>query len=181
MACYGDRVYALKGGNSYEFWSYLRPEARWQPAEDILPGPALKRVGGGGAMTYAPSKGNLFALKGNNTWEFYMYWLSDSIMTLPPASPGAQFAGRVPVVPQFSIAPNPFRRQAVVTYSLNETGRASLKLYSVSGELVRVIADGTQASGVYRTTIARRGLAAGVYLVRFAGDSRTLTEKVVVQ
>ena len=181
MACYGDRVYALKGGNSYEFWSYLRPEARWQPAEDILPGPALKRVGGGGAMTYAPSKGNLFALKGNNTWEFYMYWLSDSIMTLPPASPGAQFAGRVLVVPQFSIAPNPFRRQAVVTYSLNETGRASLKLYSVSGELVRVIADGTQARGVYRTTIARRGLAAGVYLVRFAGDSRTLTEKVVVQ
>jgi hypothetical protein len=181
IAYHDNTVFALKGGNTYEFWKYPCSSHRWCPAEDILPGPTLKRVRAGGSLLYAPSKGNLFATKGNNTLEFYMYWLSDSIMSLPPALPGAQLAGSVSLAPQFSVAPNPFRMQAAVTYSLNETGRASLKLYSVSGELVRVIADGTQARGVYRTAITRRGLSAGIYLVRFEGDGRTRTEKVVIQ
>ena len=166
IAYHENTVFALKGGNTYGVLEATRIAHRWSPAEDILPGSTLKRVRGGGSLLYAPSKGNLYATKGNNTLEFYMYWLSDSIMSLPPASPGTELAVLVPLASQLSFAPNPLRTHTTVTYSLAEPGRASIKLYSVAGELIRVIADGFYTRGVYCAVVARRGLSAGIYLVR---------------
>jgi len=181
IAYHQNTVFALKGGNTCEFWKYPCSSHLWSPAEDIPPGPTLKRVRGGGSLLYVPSKGNLYATKGNNTLEFYMYWLSDSIMSLPSAKPGTQLAGSTPLTPQFSLAPNPLRTQTVVTYALTRPGRVSLKLFTISGQLARVVAQGYFPSGTYRTTVTRGSLPAGVYLVRLQTDEQTLSTKLVVQ
>jgi hypothetical protein len=141
----------------------------------------MKRVKGGGALVYAPLKGNLYATKGDNTYEFYMYWLTDSLMGCRPARPGAILASTIPQTTLFAITPNPFKTDAAIAYSLNKPGWASLKLYSISGGLVRVLADGYQTAGPHAAVVAREKLAAGVYLVRYQSEERTETRKVVIE
>jgi hypothetical protein len=180
IACYGDFVYALKGGNTYEFWKYYVPSNRWFPAEDILSGPALKRVKGGGALVYAPCKGNLYALKGNNTWEFYMYWLSDSIMSDQGDKPGATAGPARPVAGRIEIAPNPLSDRTLVRFALDAPGSASIKLYDIAGNLVRTISDGFLPAGTHSVILTRGNLTAGIYVVRYRSGKHTSSEKLVI-
>lgn len=184
LAYHGGTVFALKGNNTYEFWKYPLDSHRWYPAEDFLAGPTLKRVRGGGALVYAPLKGNLYATKGNNTCEFYMYWLTDTIIhgsPPPPAPSGTMAAQAIPLTTALAIAPNPFKTSAAIAYSLGKPGWASLRLYNASGRLVRDLIDGYQTAGPHAAIVAREKLAAGVYLVRYESEEQTETRKVVIE
>ncbi len=181
LAYHGNIVYALKGGNTYEFWKYPLDSHHWYPAEDFLAGPTMKRVKGGGALVYAPLKGNLYATKGNNTYEFYMYWLTDSIMGGRPARPSDMQAQTLPCRTALEIAPNPFQTRAAVAYSLSRPGQASLKLYCITGGLVRVLVDGYQTAGSHVALVTRGSLSAGVYVIRYRCEEYTETRKIVVE
>lgn|GEM_PF-1214425 len=180
IACHDDHVYALKGGNTYEFWKYSRPDARWYNAEDILAGPTLKRVRGGGALVYAPCKDNLYALKGNNTWEFYMYWLTDSVMADGHARPGTAAGPALTVSRLFEVFPNPVTDRAVVRFSLAEPARTSVKLYDIAGNLVRTISAGILPAGLHTVTVSREDLAAGIYLVRWECGTQVTSAKLII-
>ena len=73
-------VYALKGNNTCEFYSYTCDDYRWTTRDSI---PAFdgsgrrRRVKKGAALTSAAG-GRLYALKGNNTREFWQYDPSQS-------------------------------------------------------------------------------------------------------
>lgn len=70
LAWLDGRLYALKGGNTREFWSYDPLTDKWTQSDDLLLGNG-KDVRGGGALTAANDV--IYALKGNNTLEFYQY------------------------------------------------------------------------------------------------------------
>ncbi len=180
LAYHGGSVYALKGGNTYEFWKFPIAARHWYTAEDILPGPSLKRVRGGGAMVYAPCKGNLYALKGNNTLEFDMYWLSDSIYCANPQHEGELIAAVFPDLNALSIRPNPAGASALVRYDLPVPGRVSVRLYDVSGALKTTVWNGYQFAGRQMLTIDCRNLAAGIYLVRCETDRSLVTRKLII-
>lgn len=69
-AC-GDRIYALKGGNTRELWVYVPDEQFWFQADDVPLGPRSKKVKSGGALTEA--EGLIWVLKGGKTDEFYCF------------------------------------------------------------------------------------------------------------
>ncbi len=87
--------------------------------------------------------------------------------------------------PAFSISPNPFRKSTNLNFQIpNPKSQATIKIYDVSGQLVRqfdqptmrlsdqIIWNGTDQAG--------RRLSAGVYFVHFIVDEDKLIEKAVL-
>jgi hypothetical protein len=180
IACNDGTVYALKGGNTFEFWKYPIAAQHWYVAEDILAGPTLKRVRSGGALVYAPCKGNLYATKGNNTLEFYMYWLTDSIHADRQKPGGTMLAAALPSSLAFSILPNPARSFALIRYDLPAPGHVSIKLYRVTGALQKTLWDGCQLPGRHVMTMDCQTFPAGAYLIRYETEFARATEKVII-
>jgi hypothetical protein len=82
-----------------------------------------------------------------------------------------------------SIAPNPFSRTTLVTYSLPEAGSVSLRLYDVTGKLVTALASGYYPAGSFRYSLltTRHSLAGGIYLLRLESAGFQATQKLIVE
>jgi len=180
IACRQRTVYALKGNNTSEFWSYRADSGRWSVRQSV-PIASGKKVKAGGALVAAASA--LYALKGNGTLEFYCF-LGDEDTVLSGKLGG--IAGRNNLLglrPRLSVSPNPFAAFATVRYALPRAGNASLKLFDISGRLARVLASGFYPAGAYQLVIARdqSRLAAGIYLLELRAGEVRLTRKLVLQ
>jgi N-acetylneuraminic acid mutarotase len=181
MALAGALIYALKGGNTREFWVYQPGTDQWFQSSDLLLG-AGKNVKGGGAIAYVPEFDALYATKGNNTLEFYKYQLSGKC-EVRSMNYEVQSSSFIPHNFDFrlQIAPNPFSGAATITYSLPQAGNVSLKLYDVTGTLVTTLSQGHANAGVYTTSIDASTLARGIYLLKFESDGNTTTSKLIVE
>ena len=78
-----------------------------------------------------------------------------------------------PPVPNmlFQNAPNPFNPETTIRYSVSSAGKAAIRIYSVSGALVRTLVDRYHQPGVYSTRWdgtdnSGRHMASGVYFYR---------------
>ncbi len=81
----------------------------------------------------------------------------------------------VPISSSISVAPNPFRDIAVISYEIPKQSEVELKVYNIRGQLVRRLFAGNQAKG--EQVLAWDGcnddaryLPAGVYLLRITVD-----------
>ncbi len=81
--------------------------------------------------------------------------------------------------PGISLAPNPCRDHALITYRLPGDGRVSLRLYNLNGQLVKVVAEGTQGKGTHTARVGMEGLPGGVYLARLSLGGRQATARLV--
>jgi len=72
LASVGDKVMALKGGGSLEWYSYSPADSTWLRRESMPSGPAGRRVRGGSALCWDGVQW-VYALKGNKTREFYCH------------------------------------------------------------------------------------------------------------
>ena len=80
-----------------------------------------------------------------------------------------------------SVSPNPARSGVWVSFTLPETGRATLELLDVSGRRVAEREVGGLELGRHRVDVAQgRALAPGLYLVRLVQGSYHAVAKVVV-
>jgi hypothetical protein len=177
-------VYALKGGNTQEFWTYLVDSDRWVQRPDVPLG-AGKRVRGGGAIVCAPPSDVLFATKGNNTLEFYMFYPLTVQNCEQRTGSSLQVSSVAALFPySLRVSPNPFSALATVYYSLPKAGDVSLKLYDVSGKLVQTLASGYCNAGSYAATVRASRLAPlprGIYLLRFEAGSLGLSQKLILE
>ncbi len=84
--------------------------------------------------------------------------------------------GDLPAMTQLTgVQPNPFNPAATVRFELARAGRALVRVYDLSGRLVRTLADDTRPAGAQ--SVVWNGLddagqpaASGVYLVRLSAD-----------
>jgi len=103
----------------------------------------------------------------------------DPEAAVPPGDEGSSLA--------LHAAPNPFRGQTVVSYTLPESGRVRLAVYDVAGREVAVLVDEVQRAGRHETAWngrASRGASAasGIYLVRLSqGDDASARMIVLLQ
>lgn len=82
-------------------------------------------------------------------------------------------------------APNPFQRHTWIDFSLPSRGPASLRIYTVTGRLVRTLADGVKPAGRYQLAWDGRDdrghqVTAGIYLSRLSTSERALERKLLL-
>ena len=78
--------------------------------------------------------------------------------------------------------PNPFNPSTTISYALPTTGRVTLRVFNVLGEVVATLVDGVQPAGTHRVAFLADHLTSGVYFARlesgsFAGTSKMLLMK----
>jgi hypothetical protein len=79
------------------------------------------------------------------------------------------------------LAPNPFRDQLNVAYTLSETSDVVIELFTVLGEKVAAVTKTHQDPGVYSFHIsaAEHNLSQGVYMFRISKEGKTSTRRIV--
>jgi len=185
-AFYDGAIYALKGGNTQEWWRYTVEDSVWTELETMPSNGSSgkrKRVkSGGDVVSYG--FGYFFALKGNRTLEFWRYslpWGPDAVRGTRGAERGAasRVAPRASSV--LSIAPSPLTG-GVATLRVHgvEGQRVRVRAYDIAGRERLSLASsvGRQASSI---PLDLRGLSAGVYLVRVTAGGFEATRKLIIQ
>ena len=77
--------------------------------------------------------------------------------------------------------PNPFNHETNIKFSVQNTGLASLKIYSIIGQEVATLFDGTAEAGrFYSVTLNGRSLASGVYIYRLISGNKTDIKRLVL-
>jgi len=81
--------------------------------------------------------------------------------------------------------PNPFNPVTTIAFTLKAKGPVSLRIYDVSGRLVRTLVDDVCEAGRYEITWdgrndGGRGVASGIYFCRMAAAEFERTEKMVL-
>jgi hypothetical protein len=81
--------------------------------------------------------------------------------------------------------PNPFNPVTVIPFEVGRPGRVTLRVYNVSGALVRTLVDGPALPGRYEARWDGRGddgrsAASGRYYVRLAAGGATLTRSITL-
>jgi len=177
-------AYALKGGNTSEFWRYSPGSDSWKEMEPMpLIGSAGKKKAVKNGADIVAMENMLYALKGSSTLEFWR-WSSTadlrSCAPLPDAQ-GLQVCGPV----RLTIAPNPVQGLAILRCAGMRSLPAEMSLFDAAGRRVmtRAVQGGQQAflfSWDCRDQ-AGRSVPAGVYLARLEAPGFSQTAKLVVQ
>lgn len=178
-AWYDNSIYALKGGNTQEFWQYRAVTDSWVELETI---PAFghtgkkKRVKNGGDIVLADE--NLYALKGNKTLEFWMYSRSSDDAAPGTARPAVMAAGGLSTDDcRLTIAPNPLVGSRALHLTAGAPGfLGTVSLYDAAGRRVLVRSLGYSTTG----TLALPDLSPGVYLLRLDAAGRSVTRQIVL-
>jgi hypothetical protein len=88
--------------------------------------------------------------------------------------------------PRFALAansPNPFNPVTTIRFELAESGRASLRVFSAQGRLVRTLVNERLAAGGYRVRWDGKddgghGVASGIYFYELNEGTRSLTRRM---
>jgi hypothetical protein len=98
---------------------------------------------------------------------------------------GSRAASAVPVARLYANAPNPFNPVTTIRYDIPRQGPVSLKVYDVSGRLVRTLVDGYQGPGTYEAVWNGQDgqgapVASGVYFYRLDAVQGLETRRMVL-
>ena len=185
-----NNIYLLKGGNTYESWKYdvasdsfmqMGPAANWD-----IPIGGGKKVKGGGALALLSS--DFYAAKGANTAEFYRHGSPTTKIALTPNptadNEGTMADGKIIEVGRqvlnLSIIPNPAKNMTTIRYNLTHPELVSMKLYDITGTLVKSYNSSTSTkNGII--TLDTKTLASGVYILRFNSNKTEIIRKLVVE
>jgi len=172
---YDDCVYALKGGNTQEFWKYTIATNAWTVLETIPKGLEKKKVKAGGSITTAGDA--LYALKANKSNQLWQYGFPAFVFE-PPRHDGVLAAGSPNVEVRMSIGPNPLSGgPATVRLEGPVRGPVRLEVIDVTGRTLYSSSELRPSS--FRLDL--RYLANGVYLVKFSSEGFANSQKLVVQ
>jgi len=92
-----------------------------------------------------------------------------------------------PIRYAFNIYPNPFIKRTQIDYALPAMKRIEIKIYDISGRLVKTLASGTAKAGYYQTTWSGlddngKSVASGVYFIRMkTGDFESQQKIILIQ
>ena len=170
-------VFALKGGNTREFWKYTIATNAWAEKETIPTGTMKKKVKTGAGISAAGL--SLYATKGNKSNELWLYVPTGLLFEAPPQHDGV-LAGKTVTAQGMSISPNPLATGfAVLRYGLPKAGAAELSVYNVAGQTVMLQTLVAGSNGTVNLDL--RHLSNGVYLVKLSSEGYVNSQKLVVQ
>ncbi len=87
----------------------------------------------------------------------------------------------IPDTMTLNISPNPFESQTTIRFSIPVAQKISLKLYDITGKLVKVLCDENKEPGIYQVPLSSKDLASGVYLLSLQTHSpKQLIERLII-
>jgi hypothetical protein len=181
-AFWRDHLFALKGGNTQDFFRYSIPRDTWEEV-DTMPifGSTLrrKRVKAGADIVLAPAFDVFYALKGNKTRELWQYVPAIPAAALPPQTARDGVSGAARSVPgaRFWVPALAVGSAELRWFGLPAEHGSTLSVYDAVGRAVLTRALDHSTTG----SLLLSGLPAGVYLVRLESPGFTTTRKLIVQ
>ncbi|MEO0082887.1 MAG: T9SS type A sorting domain-containing protein, partial [candidate division WOR-3 bacterium] len=183
MATADDGIYGIKGGGTNTFYKYTTTDGWVQLVSDTIPRLHQKSVPKeGAAMGYVDGK--IYLLKGNKTPEFWCYTPypkenvkpTVAVMNIP-----STMAKNLTATYEFSfeVMPNPFKKLTTIHYTVPIADNVSIKLYNVSGRLIKTLVNKHLNAGSYTTTLTN--IARGVYFLKYQDNTNTKEVKLIVQ
>jgi hypothetical protein len=180
----GQRIHALKGNNTQQFWRYA-PESdgdTWVELESIpqscFLGERKRRVKAGAGIAWDPNSAVFYALKGNKCNQFWTY--APGNVQVPAQRlrrDGVTQESRIDEV-RSTIFPNPTRAGVLLaSIPSSITHHSTISIYDALGRRVSAPAVRGSAAGAW---FDAGSLPAGAYLVRVSADGRAVTLKLVV-
>ena len=76
--------------------------------------------------------------------------------------------------------PNPFNPTTTIQFELEQSESIQVKMFDVTGRLLKTIASGDFRSGMHRVQLDARGFASGIYFIRLEGGFGTMTQKITL-
>ncbi|MEO0111326.1 MAG: kelch repeat-containing protein [candidate division WOR-3 bacterium] len=171
------KIYALKGGNTLEFFSFNTANDSWKILEDVgqPEGTPAKRVKGGGALTYSANAGGLFAFVGSGTNEFWFYVPGGTFLASAKPSGNIGIQAETKNLKNFTLTITPTRDYLKVAYTLPVNIKATLKIYDAIGNLVYTA---TSDKGYFTVDIKK--FSTGIYIMKFAANEYKATRKLII-
>ena len=80
----------------------------------------------------------------------------------------------------YSIYPNPFNQQTIITLQLRDSDFIRLKIYDIKGREVESLISGFRSSGDHEVLWEAEGFPSGVYFARLEGGRKVQTVKMVL-
>jgi hypothetical protein len=158
-------VAAAAAGAVLEGTLRLAGELGSVPAVVHLAAARYQDADGGGLLAQAPSGDGDATLEGAEFAPFVIGSVGVEEATPPP---------------RLSLAPHPVRGESVVSFSLRDAGRVSLRMVDVTGREVALLLDRTLSEGPHAVLLAREGLPGGVYFLRLRTPSGTSARRAVL-
>lgn len=129
----------------------------------------------------------------NSAWERVDSYFQSGRMCAPITEGGIYSYGTAPGVASPELpahlvlegtCPNPFSSEAVISFSLPSAGNASLRVYDMTGRIIRTIADGEMAAATHSLVWDGRDdsgntVAAGVYFCRLEAVGQSAVQKMI--
>lgn len=87
------------------------------------------------------------------------------------------------LITQFNLAqnyPNPFNPTTTITFDIPRRGRVRLKVYDISGRLVRKLVDEVKSPGSYKTEFDGMNLSSGIYFYQVQFDGNITTKRMLL-
>ncbi|MEO0087012.1 MAG: T9SS type A sorting domain-containing protein [candidate division WOR-3 bacterium] len=169
-------IYALKGGNTLEFFSYNPETDEWTILDDVgkPEGTPAKKVKGGGSLTYSQVANGLYAFIGNNTNEFWFY--KPGSMPFEKANKtDNRIQSERKDLKDFVLKVDHLKNYLKIFYSLPINTKARLKIYNSLGKIICSV---TSEKGYF--VIDKKRLTTGIYLIKFNVNEYQVTRKLII-
>ncbi|MBK6681823.1 MAG: T9SS type A sorting domain-containing protein [Ignavibacteriales bacterium] len=76
--------------------------------------------------------------------------------------------------------PNPFNSSSIIEYALPEEGYVTIKLYDITGRLIKQLVNEYKTAGRHKTTIESGNLASGVYIYTLRVNDINISKKLII-
>jgi hypothetical protein len=89
----------------------------------------------------------------------------------------------VEIITEYSLSqnyPNPFNSSTIIEYALPKEGFVSIKLYDITGRLVKQLVNEQKPTGRHKTTIESGNLASGIYIYSLRVNDININKKLVI-
>ncbi|MCK4353030.1 S8 family serine peptidase [candidate division WOR-3 bacterium] len=81
---------------------------------------------------------------------------------------------------KLEVCPNPFGLKTVINYRMPVVSRVSLKIYNVSGKLVKILVNERKEPGYYTVRWNTKEFSSGVYFAKFITGNYKTTKKLIL-
>ena len=114
--------------------------------------------------------------------ESELWYLKDLMITVPGPTTGI---GDIPdtVPAEFALEqnyPNPFNPSTTISFTLQKSANVKLNVYSINGEKVATLANGSRTAGTHDIVFDASNLSSGVYFYTLSSGEFSQTKKMVL-